>query len=205
LALRLDGRSLEERPPRVAGAPSEMRDWGALYRERAAAIRRLIETTPRARDVRVPSSIGEGGEDSPREERAEANRAVRLGVAFHEAMEGADFADPSRIPEWAEDAGCRHGLDPAGRRLLEEMMANAFRSELLDRARAAAAAGRRVLRELPFVRPVEIAGAPTSIEEGKIDLLFEEPGGWIMVDYKTDRVPPDPAQFRDFLRARYRP
>ena len=24
--------------------------------------------------------------------------------------------------------------------------------------------------------------------EGKIDLLFEEPEGWVIVDYKTDRV-----------------
>ena len=31
------------------------------------------------------------------------------------------------------------------------------------------------------------------MEERKIDLLFEEDDGWVLVDYKTDQVPEDSA------------
>jgi ATP-dependent helicase/nuclease subunit A len=69
-------------------------------------------------------------------------------------------------------------------------------SGLIERARAARARGKRILRELPLVQP---AGAAIAVEERKIDLLFEEDGGWVLVDYKTDHVPQESA----VLAARY--
>jgi ATP-dependent helicase/nuclease subunit A len=52
-------------------------------------------------------------------------------------------------------------------------------SELWRRARAA----RQCLAEVPFVMT-----RPDGLVRGVIDLAFEEEGGWVLVDYKTDRA-----------------
>jgi ATP-dependent helicase/nuclease subunit A len=72
-------------------------------------------------------------------------------------------------------------------------------SNLLERARNSVRSGGRILRELPFVRP--LAGA--AIEEGKIDLLFEEEDGWVLVDYKTDWVSTKTDEAEKHFREKY--
>ena len=55
----------------------------------------------------------------------------------------------------------------------------------------------RVERELPFSAMVPASrvfaagGAETVLLQGVIDCCFLEDGAWVVVDYKTDRVPPD--------------
>jgi len=93
----------------------------------------------------------------------------------------------------------KHSLDHDSARKLEAMMRVALSSGLLDRARAAANSGGRILREVPFVRPVD----RSAIEEGKIDLLFEESGGWVLVDYKTDWVAEKTENAAEFFREKY--
>jgi len=55
------------------------------------------------------------------------------------------------------------------------------------------------LREIPFVSPLSNA----AIEEGKIDLLFEEGEGWVLVDYKTDWVSTQNEGAEDYFRGKY--
>ena len=55
------------------------------------------------------------------------------------------------------------------------------------------------MRELNYVRPTGDA----AIEEGKIDMLFEEETGWILVDYKTDRMPTRTDEADEFFSKRY--
>ena len=43
----------------------------------------------------------------------------------------------------------------------------------------------------------------STIEEGKIDLLFEEEDGWVLVDYKTDWVSENKAEATDYFRSKY--
>jgi len=50
---------------------------------------------------------------------------------------------------------------------------------LLERVRQA----KRFFREVPFSVSLK-----DKIMEGKIDLLYQEDGGWVIVDYKTDEV-----------------
>ena len=141
-------------------------------------------------------------EDCTPEERipdAAENRAVRLGIAFHEAMERVDLFCQGDLTRYTQELVAKHKLDREGMLKLEEMMRASLSSELLERTRAAARSGRRVLRELPFARPVW-QGA---IEEGKIDLIFEEETGWILVDYKTDWVSKDVGSVEDFFRNKY--
>jgi ATP-dependent exoDNAse (exonuclease V) beta subunit len=168
----------------VAAQPA---DWIATLRQGYAKVRRLTAETPAAREVRTPAARAQKEVDQPREERAldaARQRGIRLGIAFHEAMETADFGQEARIEEWAEEAGVRHRLDGDAIRTLEEMMRNTFRSELIERARSAKASGARLWRELPFIRPL----GGSAVQEGKIDLVFEESGEWQVVDYKTDLV-----------------
>jgi ATP-dependent helicase/nuclease subunit A len=69
------------------------------------------------------------------------------------------------IPERAEEIAM----------LCQSLLAHPF----MDRVRKA----KRLFREVPFSVSYE-----EKIVEGKIDLLFEEPDGWVIVDYKTDDV-----------------
>ena len=95
--------------------------------------------------------------------------------------------DPSRTPppSAAEAVAlAAGGLDAAAgaeaHRLVERLLAH----PVVARARAA----RRRYVELPVLfRDDALDGAP--LVEGKVDLLFEEEAGWVVVDWKTDRIP----------------
>jgi ATP-dependent helicase/nuclease subunit A len=116
-------------------------------------------------------------------------------------MERTDMGWDPDIDGLAQEAGARQRLDGAGVRALKEMLSQSFAAPLIQRARSARLAGGRVWRELPYVRS---PGSQLSgIEEGKIDLLFEEGGGWILVDYKTDRIPSGTPELARFFEDTY--
>ena len=117
-------------------------------------------------------------------------------------MERVDFRYPTAASQRAASTAMRHKLDAPAIRALEEMMCNCLGSVLIERARQAESSGGRVYRELPFVRPLQDPTG-TAIEEGKIDLLFEEAGEWVLVDYKTDQVSDNVGEAEAFFRERY--
>jgi ATP-dependent helicase/nuclease subunit A len=203
LARFLDTKALDapERPS-LPAADTRRKDWGAVLRRECQELHRLIAETPHSRELLAPALAAEGAAIEDKSPETARSRAIRLGVAFHEAMENADFRDPSGIPGRAASAGVRHRLDAQSLRALEEMMHKCLNSALIERARAVACPGGRVFRELPFVRPLpdSTSGA---IEEGKIDLLFEEEGGYVLVDYKTDSVPENAEGVDACFRERY--
>jgi ATP-dependent helicase/nuclease subunit A len=161
-----------------------------LARARATASRPLRRSGEKdAPQAPRPPAGGDAGspEDLPALERHEEvhEAAVRLGTAVHEAMEA--LLDPVRTPPGSAAeavAASAFPLDPAARaeavRLVERLLAH----PVVARARAA----RRRFVELPILfRDDALEGAP--LVEGKIDLLFEEDDGWVVVDWKTDRLP----------------
>ncbi len=119
-------------------------------------------------------------EDRPREDREPAapSRAQRIGSAVHEAMQAVVERD-SPPKEAASEASAAWELVPAEssevRRLVQQLVAS-------DLFRRSAKASRRLTET-----PVLFQDASGFLVEGKIDLLFEEEGEWILVDYKTDR------------------
>jgi ATP-dependent exoDNAse (exonuclease V) beta subunit len=184
--------------------PAVERDWQFIAERERRELRQLLENTPSARSLQAAghSTDDMGSEDSLPEERVSAaagSRAVRLGVAFHEGMERVDLFSRDGWIQFAQGLRARHGLDRENARKLEEMLQISLNSELLERARAAVRSGGRILRELPFVRPLDHA----TIEEGKIDLLFEEKDGWVLVDYKTDSVSNPNDDIDEFFRQKY--
>ena len=105
--------------------------------------------------------------------------ARRRGIALHDALFLADFADPE-ASEWR----ARRLLDERALSSEAEVVVGDLRrtlqSDLLARARGAA----RVERELPLV-----SVTPDRVSEGYVDLAFREDAGWVLVDYKSDRDP----------------
>lgn len=207
----LDGAALDAVavPPRPAPTAVSS-DWGAVAAREYQQLQDLIRHTPAtgmlhaAGDAPVTEAAAAADAiASPEEHVPESaqKRSLRLGTAFHEAMERVDFCDPNGLPDLLRDLARDQRLDPAGARALKEMVEICLASDLLERVRCAARAGGRILREIPFVRPVPGKG----IEEGKIDLLFEEPDGWVLVDYKTDWVSREPEAAAEFFQHAYSP
>jgi ATP-dependent helicase/nuclease subunit A len=205
LVRMIDVEDLDGKPsPAKASRSQSTPDWQAVASRDYEELRSLLANTPSAGVLKAAGRDidGIGVEDRASEDRtaeAAGNRSIRLGVAFHEAMERVDFSAADDLSRLAQHMAARHRLDPASMRMLEDMMHSSLTSELLGRARIAARSNKRILREVPFVRPMDAA----SIEEGKIDLLFEGESGWVLVDYKTDWVSDRAEEVEEFFRRKY--
>jgi ATP-dependent exoDNAse (exonuclease V) beta subunit len=188
--------------PRQAGLLANMQDWQSALTREYEDLQAVICNTPVSRDLHPAGEVGDSHEDIAAEERRSevpGSRAVRLGVAFHEAMERVDLFRPDSPGEERQELIVRHNLDLESAKKLDEMIQITLSSSLLERARTAAHSGGRIIRELPFVRPLN----NNSIEEGKIDLLFEEGDGWLLVDYKTDWVSAKTEDAEGYFRGKY--
>ena len=205
LAHLMDGASLDAKTGTAQKThPPVAMDWESIALRDYGELRALLANTPASANLKAAGqAVGATDEeDHSREDRmpeAAANRSIRLGVAFHEAMERVDLFASNGLANLAREVATRNCLDPGSIRLLEAMMRVSLSSELLQQARAAVGCNRRVFRELPFVRPLDSA----AIEEGKIDLLFEGEEGWVLVDYKTDWVSEKGGDIEAFFRNKY--
>jgi ATP-dependent helicase/nuclease subunit A len=183
----LDAAAFAATAPQFYGEEIQQGNWQSTLSARYAELDRLLSGTPAARALSSAAS-GMDHENEPESDPHSArDRAVRLGLAFHEAMDNADFTGNPDIHLLAEEAGMRQRLDGAGIRTMRDLLSRSLGSALMARAASAARAGGRIFCELPYVRLLELA--PERAEEGKIDLLFEEADGWVLVDYKTDHMP----------------
>lgn len=188
-------------PPRVPEGEAQPPDLRVRLHEEYEELHRLLSLTPGARGLRVASAEAEGTGDEEAVPDSARDRAVRLGVAFHEAMDAADLVGVPDLEGLAREAGARQRLDDAAIEVLQEMLGRSLGSPLMERVRRARLDGGRVWRELPYVRP--LGPGPNEIEEGKIDLLFEEADGWVLVDYKTDRIPEEGNDPESFFTEKY--
>ena len=105
-----------------------------------------------------------------------------FGTAVHESLEVADFRDLNRTRQRTIRTCHRLRIPPEP---VVAHVARALASDLLQRAAQSDA----VHRELPLTSIQESNGS-TTIVEGIADLLFLDPAGWILVDYKSDRAIP---------------
>ena len=103
---------------------------------------------------------------------------MRRGSAIHRALSLVDLSDP--------DSGFR-AVDRIAAEDSEAVgirgdVANALRSGLIRRA----AAAEQYFFEMPLVS-ARVDGDRTEFIEGVADLAFREAGGWVVVDFKSDR------------------
>ena len=110
------------------------------------------------------------------------------GAVIHLLLETAMSAPAADLGSLARAALSEQGLDPALAEDALETVASVTKSEIWKRALESP----RRMVEAPFQRlvPDEGANGPTrgTILRGVIDLAFLDENGWVIVDYKTDRV-----------------
>ena len=101
-----------------------------------------------------------------------------FGSAFHELMEHADLKNGANVKILSQMKAAAHSIPDAAEKL-GKLCLKTISHPLMDRVRRSL----RFFREVPFSVSYQ-----EKIVEGKIDLLFEERDGWVIVDYKTDDV-----------------
>jgi ATP-dependent helicase/nuclease subunit A len=197
----VDTKSLDSysRPRQTALLPATP-DCRTIIEREYRELHALLQNTPSARSLQAAGQVESlEGQTEERMPDAAENRSVRLGTAFHAGMESVDLLHQENEIMRMQELCVRYKLDRESAQALEDMMRTCLASELMERARNAIRSGRRVLRELPFMRSLD----SSTIEEGKIDLLFEEEDGWILVDYKTDWVSKNSEEANAFFCNKY--
>ncbi|MCK4538343.1 MAG: UvrD-helicase domain-containing protein [Candidatus Krumholzibacteria bacterium] len=127
------------------------------------------------------------------------SRALFIGNVFHRIMEIADLSSVdgtcSSIGGLLEGSGYEDAYPE-----IEKMVKNTLALDPMIRAAGAS----RVFREMPFSFPVYARNAveqsaeeqPIGFAGGRVDLLFQDEGGWTLIDFKTDDVAPDAVESR---------
>jgi ATP-dependent helicase/nuclease subunit A len=113
------------------------------------------------------------------------------GSVIHLLLQTAMSAPESDLRSLASAALAEQNLDPALTAEVLDVVASVTGSEIWKRAQKSL----RRMVEVPFQRLVQDAEVDDSIRgtilRGVIDLVFLEQDGWVIVDYKTDRVAKD--------------
>jgi ATP-dependent exoDNAse (exonuclease V) beta subunit len=107
-----------------------------------------------------------------------------FGSLVHQILEWIPFDEPGRARPMAEALAPRFGLDAEGAQRAAAAVERTLGLPVIARALRAA----RVFRELPLVFPEE-----SDLVEGVVDLVFEEDGELVVVDYKSDGIAPEQA------------
>ena len=189
--LRLEQRREHRRAGSTYVSPSQLtEDWMKYPRETEPQDRSEEDPEQDARDE-TERALG-AAEGAAGALYVGASTARRRGSLVHEVLYRCDLADPGSAEAWTRWLTARHGL-PSLAAEVEAYARRILESAGMRRVLAA----RQVLRELPLAW-YDAAG--DQYVEGYADLAFEEPAGWVVVDYKTD-TGPAPAE----LVARYRP
>ena len=155
--------------------------WQDWHTTAIAGGNATIETT--APSYAYKSSGTDEDDDSERSDSA--FNPLDFGSAVHEALEIADFANLQVTR--------RRTVRAARRRLVPEelVLAHVERALATDVMQRAAQSS-DIYRELPLntiAAPSE--DAPSVITNGIIDLLFQDDGRWILVDYKSNATADD--------------
>jgi len=151
------------------------------------------ELESRRQKVRKPTyataaakEIALAGSKQTRGARRSENAAA-WGTVIHLLLEATMRRPEADLEDLARDALETHGLNTDLARIAVETVAKVSNSDMWARAQNSP----KTLVEVPFTRwlPANAAGAgiPTLLR-GVIDLVFREPDGWVLVDYKTDVV-----------------
>lgn len=119
---------------------------------------------------------------------SQGEHGTEWGSVLHVLLQSLMLNPESDLTSLAEAALADQGLDVALTEEAAETARSVTRSDIWQRALAS----KKVLVEVPFQvlhtnDREETASMPT-IVRGVIDLAFEEPEGWIIIDYKSDRV-----------------
>ena len=166
----------EKLPPEAGRFQTHRRAWERKLRARANALNT-------AKKIMTPSGIVTEKADDvfPRDEH-DGLTGADIGTLVHRVLEVVDFSNPGDITAVTE-LQARHlelDLQPAALRTAADLAKAALQLPLLaERATRANV----VCKETPFA-----LDDGKTLWEGRVDLLFVEDDGAVIVDYKTDAV-----------------
>ncbi len=132
--------------------------------------------------------------------------AAEIGTAVHTVMQHIDLAKTYDLEETESLL-----LELVSRQLLTTEEAGhvdrasivcVMQSPLSERLRSA----KRVMKEVPFTYAYDGSDGDSQILQGIADCLFEEADGWVLLDYKTDRLRgryASPEEADEAMRTRY--
>ncbi|HSP22538.1 MAG TPA: 3'-5' exonuclease, partial [Planococcus sp. (in: firmicutes)] len=114
--------------------------------------------------------------------------AADVGTAVHAVMQHIPLDKKMSVPEIQEFIE-----ELVGKELLSEDEGKAVRSSSISKFYSSDLYGRlsrakNIKREVPFTYAKQDQDGDHQIIQGIIDCLFEEEGGWVLLDYKTDNV-----------------
>jgi ATP-dependent helicase/nuclease subunit A len=194
--------------PGVTGAGDTPLSYTALHELERCGYRYYLERVLGLPENRAAAAAGRG------EMRGEGLDARTRGVLVHRLLESLDFArpvppSPGDVAEAARELGV--SVAPGERREIAMLVGDATTTALAGRlakirpsalrrehpftfalpATGRAAAGRAATGQATPERPRTDGSQIDQLVTGVLDLLAREPGGgWLVVDYKSDRVDP---------------
>ena len=114
--------------------------------------------------------------------------AADVGTAVHAVMQHIPLDKKMSVPEIQEFieelVGKEILSEDEGKAVRASSISKFYSNELYSRLSKA----KNIKREVPFTYAKKDQDGDHQIIQGIIDCLFEEEGGWVLLDYKTDNV-----------------
>jgi ATP-dependent helicase/nuclease subunit A len=132
-------------------------------------------------------TLGSGRKDQPGnglQPVEEGEHGVEWGTVIHVLLQVAMENPGADFQALARTALEEQGLDASLAESAVETVNSVMKAEIWRRALAS----QRRLAEVPFEILLEREAPVPILVRGSIDLVFEEPDGWVIVDYKTDSI-----------------
>jgi ATP-dependent helicase/nuclease subunit A len=126
--------------------------------------------------------------DRPAFMQSKALSAAEIGTAMHTIMQHIDIRqenDAVKVAECVKELTARQLLTMEEAEMVDtQTIVHFFGSSIAKRL----VESEQVMRELPFTYAYDGADGDYQILQGIADCLFKEPDGWVLLDYKTDRI-----------------
>ncbi len=172
----------KEREARLRELKEQRRRWeeelGRAVSEASSALP-LVSASALVEEAERTDSFPEATGRPSTEDGSPPAGGAGVGSAFHQVMEKISLQPgEEETKKLVEEASLYWGLEREEEAELQRLVRQTLRSTLWNRMQAG-----RVYREVPFsVQHRE------RLLEGLVDVIIEESGGLVIVDYKTDRV-----------------
>jgi len=141
--------------------------------------------------LRSVKSLAGAGMSRPRS--PEPGKGADWGQSIHLILEAVALDPAADLEILVTNVLEAEERDPAEKEEALRLVKGVISSPLWERMRKS----RRRLAEVPFtVSELDAENSRETVTSGVIDLVFEEDGGWVIVDYKTDAVP-DPKRLTE--------
>ena len=142
---------------------------------------------PSAHDGFLPFAVASAADDEPGADTDPGEHGVEWGEDIHVLLEAAMRNSSANLVHLARSLTHEREADDERVQALLDCVRAVQQSAIWKRARAS----KRAFAEIPLMTTVianETEYGPVTIRRGVIDLAFWENGGWVIVDYKTDRT-----------------